>query len=68
MVESVGGHDYEFVTNLPEDLTCVVCHFALKNPVQLEDCGHRFCKECFDQMKQHAMEKYSRTKLQNELF
>jgi len=58
MVESVGGYDYEFVTNLPEDLTCVVCHFALKNPVQLEDCGHRFCKECFDQMKQHAMENY----------
>jgi len=58
MVESIGGYDYEFITNLPEDLTCVLCHFALKNPVQLEDCGHRFCKECFDQMKQHAMENY----------
>jgi len=58
MVESIEGYDFEFVTNLPEDLTCVVCHFALKNPVQLEDCGHRFCKKCFDQMKQHAMENY----------
>jgi len=32
----------------------VCCHLALKNPLQVEDCGHIFCKGCFDQMKQNA--------------
>jgi len=49
-----GGYDYEFITDLPEDLTCVLCHFAFKNPVQIEECGHKFCKQCFDNMKDHA--------------
>jgi len=49
-----GGYDYEFITDLPEDLTCVLCHFAFKNPVQIEECGHKFCKQCFDNMKNHA--------------
>jgi len=49
-----GGYDYEFITDLPEDLTCVLCHFAFKNPVQIEECGHKFCKQCFDTMKDHA--------------
>jgi len=49
-----GGYDYEFLTDLPEDLTCVLCHFAFKNPVQVEECGHVFCKQCFDNMKDHA--------------
>jgi len=49
-----GGYDYEFITDLPEDLTCVLCHFAFKNPVQVEECGHKFCKQCFDAMKDHA--------------
>jgi len=49
-----GGYDYEFITDLPEDLTCVLCHFAFKNPVQVEECGHKFCKHCFDAMKDHA--------------
>jgi len=49
-----GGYDYEFITDLPEDLTCVLCHFAFKNPVQVEECGHVFCKQCFDNMKDHS--------------
>jgi len=49
-----GGYDFEFLTDLPEDLTCVLCHFAFKNPVQVEECGHVFCKQCFDNMKNHA--------------
>jgi len=57
MVESTGGYDYEFIEVLPDDMTCTLCHFAYKHPVQIEDCGHTFCKECFNQMKGHALAK-----------
>jgi len=53
MAESIGGYDYEFIEVLPDDLTCTLCHFAYKQPVQIEECGHTFCKECFNQMKDH---------------
>jgi len=53
MAESIGGYDYDFIEVLPDDLTCTLCHFAYKQPVQIEDCGHTFCKECFNQMKDH---------------
>jgi len=53
MAESIGGYDYDFIEVLPDDLTCTLCHFAYKQPVQIEDCGHKFCKECFQQMKDH---------------
>jgi len=53
MAESIGGYDYEFIEVLPDDLTCTLCHFAYKEPVQIEDCGHTFCKECFHRMKDH---------------
>jgi len=55
MAESIGVYDYEFIEVLPDDLTCTLCHFAYKHPVQIEDCGHTFCKECFNQMKDHAV-------------
>jgi len=54
MAEAIGGYDFEFIEDLPEDLTCILCHYALKNPVQIEDCGHTFCKLCFHEMKDHA--------------
>jgi len=53
-MDQAGGYDYQFVEALSEDFTCVFCHLALKNPLQVEDCGHIFCKGCFDQMKQNA--------------
>jgi len=55
MAESIGGYDYEFLEDLLDDLTCTLCHFAYKQPVQIEDCGHTFCKECFNQMNDHAV-------------
>lgn len=53
-MNQTGGYDYQFLEPLSEDFTCVFCHLALKNPLQVEDCGHIFCKGCFDQMKQNA--------------
>jgi len=55
MAESiVGGYDYVFITDLSEDFVCTLCHLAFKNPLQIEECGHTFCKLCFDQMVDHA--------------
>jgi len=55
MAEFTGGYDYEFVTIIPEDLICSLCHLAFKDPLQIEACGHIFCSECFDQIKDQAM-------------
>jgi len=54
MSVSVGGYDYNFIEDLPEDLTCTLCHFGFKNPVQIEKCGHIYCEDCYKQMKDHA--------------
>ena len=53
-----GGYDCNFVDELPEDLICVVCSFALKEPIQLEVCGHRLCKYCFNQLLDHAQNRF----------
>jgi len=48
------GYDNEFIEAISDDLICILCHLALKNPLQIEECGHIFCKVCFNQMKDHA--------------
>ena len=49
-----GGYDCDVINEVPEDLICSVCHFALKEPVQLEVCGHGMCRSCLNQLKDHA--------------
>ena len=58
MVETEGGYDYDFTSEIPEDLVCSVCHFVVREPVHLESCGHRTCKTCFQQLKDHAKGRY----------
>ena len=41
-----GGFDEAFVNALPNDFKCPVCYLALRQPVQTEECGHRFCESC----------------------
>ena len=53
-----GGYDLDFVSEVPEEFICCVCHLTLKEPVQIEDCGHRLCKTCFSQMKEQAKRRY----------
>ena len=48
------GYDVNFIDNLPDYLTCVICDLALRNPVMLVNCGHRICNPCFEKMKEHA--------------
>jgi len=54
MAESAGGYDYDFITEIPGDLICTLCHYPFQNPLQIEHCGHIFCKECYEQIKDHA--------------
>jgi len=54
MMDEQGGYDAEFVDPLPDDLTCIVCHLALKDPVQIANCGHRFCNICFKKIQSYS--------------
>lgn len=45
-VPLLGGYDYDFIDELPSDWECLVCQLPLKNPVQIEKCGHRLCEIC----------------------
>jgi len=49
-----GGYDYKFAVEPSEDFICTLCHLVLKHPLQLEDCGHIFCKSCYENMKSHT--------------
>jgi len=49
-----GGYEYKFTVEPSEDFICTLCHLVLKNPLQLEDCGHIFCKSCYENMKSHT--------------
>lgn len=49
------GYDNDFVDDLPDSLKCAICCFALRNPIQLATCGHRFCKICFEGIKERAL-------------
>ena len=53
------GYDCDFVNDVSEELTCVVCHLVLREPVQLVECGHRICKSYFNQIKPRAHDRYS---------
>ena len=58
MSQAEGGYECNFTSEVPDELMiCVFCHLPLKVPIQLSDCGHRFCKSCFDQFVNYAMEK-----------
>ena len=44
----------QFVSEILEDLKCSICLDVAEDPVQHEECGKLFCKEC--------IEKYGRDK------
>ena len=58
MSSAEGGYACDFINEVPEDLVCVVCQLALKDPLQIADCGHRLCKICFNQLKDNAESRY----------
>ena len=46
-----GGHDCEFVDEVPEHLTCIVCLGAFKEPHLLSCCGKKVCYTCITLIK-----------------
>ncbi|CAH3192850.1 unnamed protein product [Porites evermanni] len=46
----LGGYDYDFIIRVPEDWICLVCHLAMKDPVQIVGCGHRLCNICMESL------------------
>ena len=53
-----GGYDAHFVEEVQDFLKCSICHFALKKPMLVVACGHRFCESCYNQMKDYATTRY----------
>lgn len=54
MASAEGGCECDFISEVPEDLICSICHFVVKEPVQVEICGHGMCKLCFNHLKDYA--------------
>ena len=48
------GYDFDFVSDVSDELNCVVCHLVLTDAVQLVQRCHRLCKSCFNQMKTYT--------------
>ncbi len=46
-----GGHDYDFVDQLPKSLECSICLLTLRNPMVISCCGNHFCEPCIGQIK-----------------
>ena len=47
-----GGYDIEFLNGEPDDnVTCSICLFVLREPMQSIGCGHRYCKTCVERLQ-----------------
>jgi len=47
-----GGYDVEFLNGEPDDnVTCSICLFVLREPMQSIGCGHRYCKTCVERLQ-----------------
>ncbi|XP_068725653.1 TNF receptor-associated factor 6-like isoform X2 [Montipora capricornis] len=45
-----GGYEYEFVDEVSQNQKCPVCLLPMRDAVQTSDCGHRFCRDCLQQI------------------
>ena len=42
------GYDVEPISVVGRSFECQICLLILRDPVQLSECGHRFCKLCMN--------------------
>ena len=49
-VPELGGYDYEFTGNVPDNYECLVCFLPMRDPVQIVGCGHRLCSICMESL------------------
>lgn len=43
------GYDYKFLEKLRRKFQCPLCSKAMREPVQVSTCGHRFCDTCLQE-------------------
>ena len=41
---------YQYVNEPDDDLKCVICLDVVQDPLQHEQCGKLFCKECIERL------------------
>lgn len=49
-VPELGGYEFEFTSEVPDDFQCPVCRLTIKDPIQILGCGHRLCKICSESL------------------
>ena len=49
--DSLGGYDFKFVEEVPEEFLCPICLLVLKEPHLSGCCGHHFCQTCISRVK-----------------
>ena len=42
------GYDVELLNTVDRKYACQICLLILRDPVQLSECVHRFCKPCMN--------------------
>lgn len=43
------GYDYKFLEKPKRRFQCPLCSKAMREPVQVSTCGHRFCDTCLQE-------------------
>ena len=51
---SLKGYDHQFIDQPPDDLLCLICLSAARDPQQLTCCGKVLCKVCLEDLKKHS--------------
>ena len=68
---SYGGYDYDFVEDLGQKYTCLVCQDVFRDPMLTDCCGQHYCQSCLQQCKRsscpHCRKKSYRTMLDQPL-
>lgn len=49
------GFDYKFLEKPKRRFQCPLCSKAMREPVQVSTCGHRFCDTCLQEFLRYAL-------------
>lgn len=53
--KSVGGYDYQYLEQPPQEYVCLVCKLVARKANQTNCCGRIFCKGCLEKLKKHQV-------------
>lgn len=48
------GFDYKFLEKPKRRFQCPLCSKAMREPVQVSTCGHRFCDTCLQEFLRYT--------------